>query len=69
MPGLVPVNVIGKSGSLCKCTLGPHHLEGLGDEDSEHPDPEEDEQRRSETDGGCDPLCHPALPPGALTAA
>ena len=46
-----------------------HHLECLGDDDSEHPDPEEDEQRRGEADGGRDPLCDPALEPGNLTAA
>ena len=51
------------------CTLEPHHLEGLGDEDSKHPNTEEDEQRRGQTNSGCDPLCHPTLPPGALTAA
>ena len=47
---------------------GSHHLECLGDDDGEHPDPEKDEQRRGEADRGRDPLRDPALAPGALTA-
>ena len=49
---------------LSVLTAVTHHLEGLGDDHSEHPDPNEDEERRAEADCRGHALRHPPLSPG-----